>query len=73
DIELHMEHAEQQRLDGYSLTVEHAHSRKAAFDKRVTKTAPGEVIFAQYDLVQIHNTALDLNLSMERKLLPCWS
>ncbi|KAI0066289.1 hypothetical protein BV25DRAFT_1774866, partial [Artomyces pyxidatus] len=73
DVEQHMADAEQQRLDGYSLTAEHAHRRKAAFDKRVVSAAPGEVTFRRYDLVQIHKTALGLTHSTNRKLLPQWS
>ncbi|THH04954.1 hypothetical protein EW146_g10037 [Bondarzewia mesenterica] len=63
DIEYQLSYTEQQRLDRYAFTVEHAHKRKAAFDRRVISAAPGEVTFTRYDLVQIYKNALDFTLS----------
>ncbi|THH08020.1 hypothetical protein EW146_g9124 [Bondarzewia mesenterica] len=73
DVERQLSYTEQQCLDGYTFTVEHAHKRKAAFDRRVISAAPGEVIFARHDLVQIYKNALDFTLSTASKLMPQWS
>ncbi|TFK60713.1 hypothetical protein BDN72DRAFT_743791, partial [Pluteus cervinus] len=73
DTELHMAYVAQQRLDGYAEAIAHALARKKAFDKRVLASKPGEIIFAQNELVQIYRNDLDNTHKTERKMLPKWS
>lgn len=46
---------------------------KAAFDKRVLKRTPGEVVFCQGQLVQSYRSNLDYTFEAKHKLLPKWS
>ncbi|ETW78573.1 hypothetical protein HETIRDRAFT_103973 [Heterobasidion irregulare TC 32-1] len=62
EVERQLAYTEQQRLNGYAFTVDHAHKRKAAFNRRVVSAAPAEVIFARFDLVQVYRNALDFTL-----------
>ncbi|THU98760.1 hypothetical protein K435DRAFT_621403, partial [Dendrothele bispora CBS 962.96] len=71
DISTQMAYVEQQRLDGYDMIVKHALKRKAAFDRRVMRRFPGEVIFQKGQLVQIKKEK-DGHRA-ENKLLPRWS
>lgn len=73
DISIHRAYIQQQALDGYAHTVEHATRRKAAFDKRVTARHPREVTFKVGDLVQVYRSDLTYTFSSTRKLLPHWS
>jgi hypothetical protein len=73
DIALHLAYVEQQRLDGFSATVDHAASRKKAFDRKVLKRAPKEVIFKKGDLVQVYRSDLVHTVSTAKKLAPMWS
>ena len=73
DIEIHMGYTAQQRLDGYEEALRHATKRKEAFDKRVLRRKPGEVVFESGQLVQIYRSDLDNTFKAERKLLPEWS
>lgn len=45
DIAIHQAYLQQQQLDGYAHTIEHADRRKAAFDKHVMAKAPWTVMF----------------------------
>ena len=71
-IAIQNEYVVQQNIDAYSHIVEHANKRKAAFDKRVTSSCNGVIECRKGDLVQIHDSRLDLTLATESKLLPCW-
>ncbi|TFK64746.1 hypothetical protein BDN72DRAFT_742327, partial [Pluteus cervinus] len=73
DAELHIAYVAQQRLDGYAEAVAHALARKNAFDKRVLASRTGEVVFDDYDLVQIYRNDLDNTHKSERKMIPKWS
>ena len=73
DIALHLAYANQQRLDGYSETVDHAVKRKQIFDKKVLRRAPREVNFKIGDLVQVYRSDLIHTMSTNRKLAPMWS
>lgn len=53
--------------------VRHAIKRKTAFDKRVLKKAPGEVIFNRGQLVQVYRNDLDYMFKADQTLLPKWS
>jgi hypothetical protein len=70
---LHLAYVEQQRLDGYATIVDHAVKRKRAFDKKVLKRAPREVIFKKGDLVQVYRSDLVHTVSTIKKLAPMWS
>lgn len=69
----HMAYVEQQRLDGYDEAVRHAIKHKQAFDKRVLKKHPGEVLFYKGQLVQVYRSDTDYTFKTERKLIPKWS
>ncbi|THU83661.1 hypothetical protein K435DRAFT_608567, partial [Dendrothele bispora CBS 962.96] len=71
DVEVQMAYVEQQRLDGYDMIVRHALRRKEAFDRRVLRRDPGEVIFKKGQLVQIRREK-DGHRA-ENKLMPRWS
>ena len=73
DVETQMAYVNQQRFDGYAHIVDHAHLRKATFDKQVLSRAPREVIFKAGDLVQVYRSDLDFTLSTDRKILPKFS
>ena len=53
--------------------VDHTERRKQRFDTRVMKRAPGNVIFEEGDLIQVHQTQWHQMFSMNRKLIPMWS
>jgi hypothetical protein len=72
-IGVHQAYVQQQRLDGYTHTIEHAARRKGAFDRRLLAKFPREVIFAPGQLVQVYRNDLTLTFKTERKLLLCWS
>jgi hypothetical protein len=73
DITIQMAYIDQQRVDGYSQILDHAHKRKAAFDKRVTSRAPKEIVFQAGWLVQVYRSDLDYTFKTERKTEPKWS
>jgi hypothetical protein len=73
DIAIHLAYVEQQRLDGFSATVDHAAKQKKAFDRKVLKRAPKEVIFKKGDLVQVFRSDLVHTMSTMKKLAPMWS
>ena len=73
EINIHMALVEQQRLDGYSSTVDHAAKRKAAFDAKLQKRAPRIVVFQPGDLVQVHETKWVRTFAAIKKLIPMWS
>lgn len=73
DVAIHLALVEQQRLDGYAAMVDHAIRRKTAFDARLLKHAPGNVVFQPGDLVQVHNTEWNNKLSSLKKLVPMWT
>lgn len=73
DAPTHIAYVEQQRIDGYEEMVRHAIKRKTAFDRRVLKRAPGEVIFREGQLVQVYRNDLDYTFKADRKILPKWS
>ncbi|OBZ73930.1 hypothetical protein A0H81_06556 [Grifola frondosa] len=70
---LHLAYAAQQNLDGSNAAIAHAVQRQSAFDRRVQRTKPGEIIFIPGSLVQVHRSDLETTLSTARKLLPRWS
>jgi hypothetical protein len=73
EIALHLALVEQQRLDGYSTTVDHAYKRKQKFDAKLIQRAPGNVTFAPGDLVQVHATQWVRTFAAIKKLIPMWS
>ena len=73
DIAVHLALIEQQQLDGYSAIVDHAAKRKARFDAKLLKHAPGEVTFKVGDLVQTHATQWVQTYAAIKKLIPMWS
>ncbi|KAH7919481.1 hypothetical protein BV22DRAFT_987328, partial [Leucogyrophana mollusca] len=73
DAATHMAYVAQQRLDGYDSIVKHALKRKDAFDRRVLRSQPGEVIFSIGQLVQVHRSDLEYTFKAECKLVPKWS
>jgi transposase InsO family protein len=73
NAETHMTYAAQQRLDAHREAVEHAILRKAAFDRKLTKTQGGPVAFEQGELVQVFRSDLTTTVSNDRKLIPRWS
>ena len=72
DIQIQNQYATQQNLDAYSHMVEHTAKHKAAFDRKVASSRDGVIEYKRGDLVQIRDSRLDLTLSTEAKLLPCW-
>jgi hypothetical protein len=73
EIDIHLAFVEQQHLDGYAATVDHALKRKAAFDAKVRQRAPKNVIFQPGDLVQVHATQWVRTFASVKKLIPMWS
>jgi hypothetical protein len=73
EMNMQMAYVDQQRFDGYAQIIEHAHRRKAAFDRQVLSHAPREVIFRAGDLVQVYRSDLDFTFKADRKLLPKFS
>jgi len=72
-IGVHQAYMQQQRLDGYAHTMEHAEWRKKAFDRQLLSQAPRVVIFEKGHLVQVYHNDLTYTFKSERKLLPRWS
>ncbi|KZP23049.1 hypothetical protein FIBSPDRAFT_673660, partial [Athelia psychrophila] len=73
DIDKHQAYLQQQRLDGYAHTIEHAERRKAAFDKRVLARSPRVVTFLPGQLVQVYRSDMRYTMASIRKLIPMWS
>jgi transposase InsO family protein len=73
EVENQLAYVEQQELNGYSQITAHAERRRAAFNRRLNKRAPGEVIFYRGDLVQVYRSDLDFTFKTSRKLTPRWS
>ncbi|KAG2349703.1 hypothetical protein BDR05DRAFT_833011, partial [Suillus weaverae] len=73
DVSTQMAYMVQQQLDRYDAAVQHTIKHKAAFDKRVLKRTPGEVIFYPGQLVQFYRSSLDYTFEAKHKLLPKWS
>ncbi|KIK19638.1 hypothetical protein PISMIDRAFT_107209, partial [Pisolithus microcarpus 441] len=69
----HIAYAEQQHLDRYDEIVRHAVKHKWAFDKRVLKWHPGEVVFHKGQLVQVYRSDTDYTFKTDQKLIPKWS
>ena len=72
-IGIHQAYVQQQHLDGYAHTIEHAARRKGAFDRQLLAKFPREVIFKTGQLVQVYRNDLTYTFKTERKLLPHWS
>ena len=60
-------------MDGFSTTVDHAVKCKKAFDRKVLKRAPKEVVFKEGVLVQVFRSDLLHTVSTMKKLVPMWS
>jgi len=73
EVALHLALVEQQRLDGYTATVDHAIKRKNVFDTKLRQRAPRNVVFQQGDLVQVHATEWIRTFASIKKLIPMWS
>jgi hypothetical protein len=73
EIDIHLAFVEQQHLDGYTATVDHAIKRKATFDARLRQRTPKIVIFQPGDLVQVHATEWVHTFASIKKLIPMWS
>ena len=73
EVDVQMAYINQQRFDGYSHIVDHAHRRKEAFDRQVLDHSPREVVFRAGDLVQVYRSDLDYTFKTERKMLPKFS
>ena len=56
EVALHLMLVEQQHLDGYAATVDHAIKHKNIFNAKLHQRAPRNVVFQEGDLVQIHAT-----------------
>jgi hypothetical protein len=72
-VGVHQAYTQQQHLDGYAHTMEHAARRKTAFDKRLLAKFLREVLFEPGQLVQVYCNDLTYTFKTERKLLPHWS
>ncbi|KLO04218.1 hypothetical protein SCHPADRAFT_813585, partial [Schizopora paradoxa] len=73
DVDTQAVYAAQQRLDGYSAAVIHALKRKETFDRRVTNSNAGNVIFEVGQLVQVYQSRDDFTFKSSWKLIPRWS
>jgi len=73
EVALHLALVEQQHLDGYAATVNHAIKRKNVFDAKLRQRAPQNVVFQPGDLVQIHATEWIRTFASIKKLIPMWS
>ena len=73
EVAIHLAFAEQQRLDGYYVIVDHAAKRKRKFDSKLLKCTPGNVTFKIGDLVQVHAMKWVHTLAAIKKLIPMWS
>jgi hypothetical protein len=56
EVALHLMLVEQQHLESYAMTVDHAIKHKNIFDAKLRQQVPQNVVFQQGDLVQIHAT-----------------
>jgi hypothetical protein len=73
EADIHLAFVEQQHLDGYAATVDHAIKRKAMFDAKLRQRAPKNVVFLPGDLVQVHATEWVRTFASIKKLIPMWS
>jgi hypothetical protein len=73
EVNIHLAFVEQQHLDGYAATVDHAAKWKAAFDAKLRRRAPRNVVFQPGDLVQVHATEWTRTFASIKKLIPMWS
>jgi hypothetical protein len=73
EVNIHLAFVEQQHLDGYAATLDHAIKRKAAFDARLRQRTPKNVVFQPGDLVQVHATQWVHTFASIKKLIPMWS
>ncbi|TFY75650.1 hypothetical protein EWM64_g8362 [Hericium alpestre] len=73
DVDMQMAYVAQQCLNGYEAMVNHAIQCKSAFDRRLLKGKPGEVLFSIGQLVQVYRSDLSHTFKVERKLLAKWS
>ena len=73
DVNTQSAYAAQQRLDGYSAAIVHALKRKETFDRRVTTSKAGNVVFDVGQLVQVYHSWDDFTFKSSRKLIPHWS
>jgi hypothetical protein len=73
EVAIHLALVEQQRLDGYAATLDHAAKRKNIFDSKLRQHAPRNVVFEAGDLVQIHATQWVRTFASIKKLIPMWS
>jgi hypothetical protein len=73
EVALHLALVEQQHLDGYAATIDHAIKRKDIFDTKLRQRAPRNVVFEQGDLVQVHATEWVRTFASIKKLIPMWS
>ena len=53
DTETHLAYAAQQCLNAHIKAIDHAISRKAAFDQKLIKAQGGPITFKQDELVQV--------------------
>jgi hypothetical protein len=72
-IGIHQAYTQQQCLNGYTHTMEHAAHQKAIFDRQLLAKFPWEVLFKAGQLVQVYCNDLTYTFETECKLLPCWS
>src|SRR5882762_885168 len=73
EVAIHLALVEQQRLDGYAATLDHAAKRKSVFDAKLQQHAPRNVVFEPKDLVQVHATQWVRTFASIKKLIPMWS
>jgi len=73
EVALHLALVEQQHLDGYAATIDHAIKRKDIFDTKLHQQAPQNVVFEQGDLFQVHTTEWVRTFVSIKKLIPMWS
>jgi hypothetical protein len=53
-VHIHQTYTQQQHLDGYAHTMEHAAHQKTAFDRRLLAKSRQEVLFELGQLVQVY-------------------
>ena len=58
-VGIHQAYMQQQRLNGYAHTMEHAVHQKATFDQRLLAKFPWEVLFKRGHSVQIRVRYID--------------
>jgi len=73
EVAIHLALVEQQRLDGYAATLDHAAKRKSVFDAKLQQHAPRNVVFEPKDLVQVHATQWVRTFASIKKLILMWS